>query len=74
MGTESGKLDVEFTLVIKGDGTGELVSEGETSSFTWEPTDKGFKTDGDMKLDFTDDGDKIKATVIGADLTFEKQQ
>ena len=25
MGTESGKLDVEFTLVIKGDGTGELV-------------------------------------------------
>lgn len=24
-GTESGKLDVELTLVIKGDGTGELV-------------------------------------------------
>ena len=74
MGTESGQLDVEFTLVIKGDGTGELVSEGETSSFTWKPTDKGFKTDGDMKLDFTDDGDKIKAKIIGVDLTFEKQQ
>ena len=74
MGTESGKLDVEFTLVIKGDGTGELVSEGETSSFTWKPVDKGFKTAGDMKLTFTDDGDNIKATIIGADLTFEKQK
>ena len=74
MGTESGTLDVEFTLEIKGDGTGELISEEETNSFTWKPTDKGFKTDGGMKLTFTDDGDKIKAKIIGIDLTFEKQQ
>ena len=66
--------DGDWILVINGDGTGTLSAEGEEdTSFTWSPTDDGFKTKGDMKLTFKDDGDNIKATIIGVDLIFEKQ-
>ena len=74
LGEESGELDSEFTLILKGDGTGELVSEDESGAFTWELADNGFKTKGDMKLTFTDDGDNIKTKLLGVDLTFEKQE
>lgn len=73
LGEKSGELDTEFTLILKDDGTGQLVSEDEPGEFTWELTDNGFKTKGDMKLTFTDDGDNIKAKLFGVDLTFEKQ-
>ena len=43
------------------------------TDFSWEPTDGGFKTTGDVKLKFKDDGDNITAKVIGVNLTFEKQ-
>ena len=56
-----------------GDGTGEIVDEEGTSKVTWELTSNGFKTKGDTKLTFTDDGDRIKTKVIGVDLIFEKQ-
>ena len=58
---------------INGDGTGTIDDGEEVSEFTWEPTDEGFKTKGDMKLKFKDDGDNIKAKILGADLTFAKQ-
>lgn len=32
-----------------------------------------YEPKGDMKLTFKDDGDKIKANIIGVDLVFEKQ-
>ena len=70
---ESENLDENWVLTLKEDGTGQLTSEEETSDFTWELTDTGFKTKGDVKLKFTDDGDKIKAKIIGVDLIFEKQ-
>ena len=71
---ESEAPDGDWILTINGDGTGTLAAEGEEdSNFTWSPTDDGFKTKGDMKLTFKDDGDKIKANIIGVDLVFEKQ-
>ena len=73
LGDESEAIDDEWILTLNDDGTGTITGEGETSEFTWELTDEGFKTDGDMKLKFKDDGDNIVAKVIGVKLTFEKQ-
>ena len=75
---ESGDFDNAITLVLNDDGTGTCVAvdeEGveETTEFTWEPTDEGFKTKGDMKLKFTDDGEQIHAKMFGVSLNFEKQ-
>lgn len=72
IGEESGDLEGEYLLIINGDGTGVLTGE-EDSNFTWTPTDNGFKTKGDVKLTFRDDGDTIKANLFGADLVFERQ-
>ena len=74
LGDESGELDVESILTLNGDGTGTLTTEGEDpANFTWELTSDGFKTKGDMKLKFTDEGDGIKANIFGADLLFVRQ-
>ena len=75
---ESSDLDSEWTLEIKGDGTGTSTSksddgEVETEDFTWSPTKDGFKTKGDLKLTFKDDGDKIVGNLLGIKLIFEKQ-
>lgn len=70
---ETETLDTEWTLTINGDGTGISESEGEVSEFTWEPTNNGFKTKGDVELKFKDDGDNITTKVIGVTLTFIKQ-
>ena len=72
---ESGELEGEYFMTLNADGTGELTgAEGEDpTTFTWEPTSGGFKTKGDMKLKFTDDGDNVKVTLLGVDLIFEKQ-
>ncbi len=70
---ESEAPEGDWILTINGDGTGTLSAEDEESNFTWSPTDDGFKTKGDMKLTFKDDGDKIKASIIGVDLVFERQ-
>ena len=74
---ESGDLDGVFRLTLNGDGTGEFQSvdpEGneEISDFTWQLTDDGFKTKGDTKMKFKDDGEGIKAKILGADLHFDK--
>lgn len=76
--TEAADEGGEFIVTLNGDGTGQSVSrenggEEEVTDFTWELTDDGFKTKGDMKLKFTDDGDNIKANIFGVDLVFEKQ-
>ena len=70
---ESESLDHEWTLTLKEDGTGQFIDEEGTNDITWELTDSGFKTKGDTKLKFTDDGDNIKTKIIGVDLIFEKQ-
>lgn len=74
---ESEEFQDDIILTINGDGTGTLVGseEGATeeSSFTWEPTSDGFKTKGDVKMTFKDDGDKITSKIIGVTMVFEKQ-
>ena len=69
----------EFTLTLNGDGTGVFVStedggETETSDVTWQLTSDGFKTKGDVKMTFKDDGDKIVTKILGADLIFVKEK
>ena len=70
---ESESLSEEWTLTLNGDGTGQFVSTEETTDITWVLTDSGFKTKGDTKLKFTDDGDNIKTKILGVDLIFERQ-
>ena len=74
MGDASEETDFEFTLILNEDGTGILQSDDdEDSNFTWSLIDGGFKTTGDMKLTFKEDGDNIRSTILGADIIFEKQ-
>lgn len=75
---ETGELTAEFTLTLKGDGTGQYYSKAEDGTeektdVKWELTNNGFKTTGDTKLTFTDDGNNIKTKIIGVDLIFVKQ-
>lgn len=70
---ESEDFGGDYTLTLNADGTGTFDGEGETSSFTWEPTDEGFKTDGDLKTKFTDDGDGIKTSILGVALHFVRE-
>ncbi len=67
----NGLSDVTITLLE--DGTGHMDSPDEVSNFTWEEIDGGFKTSGDVKMTFKDDGEGIKAKILGVDLNFIKQ-
>lgn len=74
---ESDKLDDVITLTLNGDGTGTLAGVNEdgtddVSDITWSPTSDGFKTQGDAKMTFKDDGDAIVSTVLGVKLCFVK--
>lgn len=67
--------DGDYILTLNDDGTGNFVSTSEdgteTSEITWELTDEGFKTKGDTKLKFKDNGDgTISAKILGVDLNF----
>ena len=73
LGDESEALGDEFVMTLNEDGTGELVGGGETATFTWEEIGDGFKTKGDMKTTFKDDGDNIVTSLFGVSLTFERQ-
>lgn len=75
---ETGDVESEFVMILNGDGTGQFIGtdddgEEEVSDLTWELTDNGFRTKGDSKMKFTDDGDNIKTKVLGVELIFEKQ-
>lgn len=75
---ETGDVESEFVMILNGDGTGQFIGtdddgEEEVSDLTWELTDSGFRTKGDSKMKFTDDGDNIKTKVLGVELIFEKQ-
>ena len=76
---ESGGIDGGvFKLTLNGDGTGNFTSieaDGteEVSNITWSLTDGGFKTKGDTKMKFTDDGDGIKSKIMGVDLHFSRE-
>jgi len=73
LGGESEELEDEVIMTLKEDGTGTITSGDETSTFNWKPVDHGFKTSGEMKTTFKEDGDHIKTSILGADLNFEKQ-
>ena len=70
---EKEDLDETYTLILNGDGSGEFIGEGESSKFNWALTSDGFKTSGDVKLTFKDDGNNIKTSFLGVDLVFVKQ-
>lgn len=71
---ESEELSHDWLLTLYGDGTGQFVDDEDgVSDIKWELTDNGFRTKGDTKLKFTDDGDNIKTKILGVDLIFEKQ-
>lgn len=75
IGDESEPFDDTCILTLNDDGTGTLEDgEGEVTEFTWEPTEEGLKTAGDMKMKFVDNGDgTISGKILGANLNFEKQ-
>ena len=78
LGEDSGDLDGGvFTLTLNDDGTGSfdsIADDGteEHSDVTWVLTSDGFKTKGDTKMKFTDDGDGIKTKILGAELHFTR--
>ena len=65
--------DVEWTLILKGDGTGSLSNGGKPGGVNWDLTPGGFQIEGGTKMRFWDDGDNVKATVTGVEFIFEKQ-
>ena len=78
VGDTSGGIEGSvWILTLNEDGTGTFVAteadgKEDVSKIKWEPTDDGFRTSGDMKLTFTDDGDGIKANIMGVDLHFAR--
>ena len=74
IGDEEEPFTDKCDLIVNSDGTGSMTDEEETTEFTWEPTDEGFKTKGDVKMTFKGDGEKISGKILGAKLNFEKQQ
>lgn len=74
LGEEAGELEQEATLIVNGDGTGEMTYAGETSTFTWEPASDGFKTKGDVKVTFKDEDEGIVTKIIGVELHFVKAE
>ena len=74
---ETGEAETNFTLNLNGDGTGTLIGTNEdgtedVSNLTWSLTDGGFKTKGDAKMDFKDDGDAIVAKILGVEMRMVK--
>lgn len=77
LGDEAEDFGEGYTLVLNGDGTGTFTGvnddgEEEVSDITWSLSDDGFKTKGDSKMTFTDDGDGIKTKILGVELHFVK--
>ena len=72
LGSESEDFDDNWTIVLKEDGTGESIDEEGNHAIKWSLTKDGFKTDGDGKLTFTDDGDNIKTKILGVNIIFVK--
>ena len=70
--TESDDLS-KVTLTLLEDGTGHMDSPDEVSNFTWEEVDGGFRTSGDVRINFKDEGDGIVGKVIGVELHFVKK-
>ena len=73
VGDDSGEIEDRYLLIINADGTGTMTGDDGLNEFTWTPIDGGFKTKGDMKMTFKDDGDNIKTSILIAELIFVKQ-
>lgn len=63
-----------MSFTLNGDGTlvGDF-GDDEPVSGTWSETADGFKTKGDMKLTFKNDGDGVTTSIVGAHIHFVKQ-
>ena len=70
---ESEAFDDDILLVLNPDGTAQFVSEEETTNCKWQETSNGFKLTDGSKLTFTEDGDGVKAKIIGVELHFTKE-
>ena len=75
---EEGDMQSVFTLTLNGDGTGTLTGEEadgteDVSSITWSLTDEGFKTEGDAKMTFKDDGDAIVTKLLGVEMRLVRE-
>ncbi len=74
---EEGDLDGNvWILALNDDGTGtftgiEADGTEDVSDFTWSQTNGGFKTKGDVNLDFKEDGDDIVTKFMGVELRFK---
>lgn len=76
-GDKTGVVDTgDIIVTLNDDGTGELYTKNEdgeeTLPVTWSETEKGFKLADGADLEFTDDGDNVKASFFGVDIIFEK--
>lgn len=77
----AGETTEEFegimVLTLNDDGTGTMTGQNEDgseeiSNITWSLTDDGFKTAGDAKMKFKDDGDAITTKVLGVEIHMVK--
>ena len=69
---ETGQLSEALTLTLNDDGTGVYSSSEGDQNVTWVLIDGGFKTKGGVKFTFKDNGDDIRAKILGVDIVFER--
>ena len=70
---ETSETGSDWTITLNPDGTAVSVSSDSNDNCTWQETSKGFKLKGDLKLNFTDDGDGVATKFLGVELRFHKQ-
>ncbi len=69
---ESGELSENYEITLKPDGTAVYTTDEGTTTGKWKLTKDGFKTSGETKLSFTDDGDDILGKLLGTNLRFKR--
>ena len=65
----------EYTLELKADGTGSLISSEDSGPLVWWITDDGIGTnidDAKKDMKYKADGDKLVGKIIGIEFTLEK--
>lgn len=63
-GGDASEIEDMMSLVLKEDGTGSIVSDGDTSSFTW--------TQSGNTLTMTVDGESQDCTISGNEITMSQ--
>lgn len=66
--------DGNWTITLKGDGTGESVTSEGTEEITWGETSKGVKIKGEeTNLDLVKEDNLLTTKILGVTISFEKQ-